>query len=177
MRRRHNVKRLNVISNGVYALAGAVAWEADGFSPFVLACFILAAGSAAYHYWHDSDDERLSYWSHHIDEVGMYFVFSAAVLMLLGWHTWFVALPVWAAFHFVALKLNSFQTLTALGAAIAALMLERGAFLDLALCLGVFAGAFLVRGRHATSDEFGAGHAVWHIWTGAMIALLYGAAR
>jgi len=40
-----DMKRLvNVATNYIYALVGITAWTHDGFSPFVLACFALAAG-------------------------------------------------------------------------------------------------------------------------------------
>lgn len=150
-------------------LVGASAWTDDGFTPFVLACFALAAGSAAYHQWHD--DAKRGYWAHHADELGMYMVFSSLVLAMVGLHVWWLAVITWVILHFVALTFNAHQVLAVLASMLAGAMLQTGMYWQTLLAVGLFAGAYFVRSLdHA---QYGWAHAGWHVWTGILITVVY----
>lgn len=164
-------KAINTLSNLVYAVVGVIAFLGGGFTPFVLSCVGLAGGSGAFHFFFNHPNPKVRFWSHHADEMGMYMVFSSIAAMMNGNDQWYVMIPVWIVLHFVALRFNAHQVLAALSLIIAVCMVVAGMFLELLAVLVFFGFAYYVRSTDDKDFEFG--HALWHLVTGVMIAMLY----
>ena len=74
----------NTLSNVAYLLLGIAIAGETGWGPLPVALVVLAVGSALFHAFWRHRNPSVRYWTHLVDEIGMYAVFSSILLLIFG---------------------------------------------------------------------------------------------
>lgn len=162
-----------IVTNVSYALAGVAVLASGGEHRawMGVALFGLAVASAYFHAVEEAPSDVRSV-GRVLDEVAIYWTFTALALIALGWTTWPWFLGTWAIFTLGALVLPSLYAVPAVAAvALVALVLQQKVLFVIGT-VALYAEAYAL---WKMTDPTSYRHGFWHVLTaGGIFTTYYG---